>query len=39
VERGVYFHSSRHHGLSIAHERPVLDRALEVIDHVAGRLT
>mgnify|MGYP001199784469 CR=1 FL=1 len=38
VERGVYFHSSRHHGLSIAHERPVLDRALEVIDHVAGRL-
>lgn len=38
LERGVYFHSSRHHGLSIAHERLVLDRALDVIDDVAGRL-
>jgi glutamate-1-semialdehyde 2,1-aminomutase len=38
LERGVYFHSSRHHGLSIAHERPVLDDALEVIDDVVARL-
>ena len=38
LERGVYFHTSRHHGLSIAHDRAVLDASLTVIDDVVRRL-
>ena len=32
IARGVYFHMAAHHGFSIAHDDPAIDRALEGIE-------